>query len=52
VTFDPDADSLVEDRAEDASVSIGDTDPVSTGTVEVVEWRYIYLPIVLNNYGT
>lgn len=52
VTFDPDADSLAEDRTEDASVSIEDTDPVSTGAVEAVEWWYIYLPVVLNNYGT
>ena len=30
VTFDPDADSIVEDRVTDTSVSIQDTEPVST----------------------
>jgi len=56
VTFDPDADSLVENpeenpEEEDASVSIEDTDPASTGTVEAGEWWYIHLPLVLRNYG-
>ncbi len=36
LTFDPDADSIVEDRAEDTSLSIQDTLPVSTGLVTLI----------------
>jgi len=36
VTFDPDADSIVWDRAEDTSVSIQDTMPVSTGVITLI----------------
>lgn len=36
VTFDSDADSIVEDRTTDTSVSIQDTAPVSTGLITFV----------------
>jgi len=36
LTFDPDGDSIIEDRTEDTSVSIRDTQPVSTGLVTLV----------------
>ena len=36
VTFDPDADSIVEDRTTDASVSIQDTVPTTTGIITFV----------------
>jgi hypothetical protein len=36
VTFDPDADSIVEDRSTDTSVSIQDTMPISSGLVTLV----------------
>ena len=49
VTFDPDADSLVEDRAEDSSVSIEDTEPM-TSTTAIGEQQGIYLPIILKNH--
>ncbi|MGD2205676.1 MAG: hypothetical protein PVH17_02755, partial [Anaerolineae bacterium] len=48
VTFDPDADSLVEDRAEDASVSVQDTVPVSTGEI-ILRWD-LFLPTVLKSF--
>lgn len=35
VTFDPDADSVIEDREENTSVSIQDTTPIFTNIIEI-----------------
>jgi hypothetical protein len=53
VTFDPDADSLVEDRPEDVSVSIQDTKPMSTTAITASSappGSPVYLPIILKNH--
>ncbi len=49
VTFDPDAHAVVEDRAEDSSVSIQDSDPVSTGVVSPCDC--FHAPLVLRRYS-
>ena len=48
VTFNPDADSLVEDRPEDSSVSIQDTQPI-TAAITTSSVSSVYLPLVLRD---
>ena len=46
VTFDPDADSLNEDRTEDTSVSVADSSETNTGNVPIPEFPSLAVPVV------
>ena len=45
VTFDPDADTLNEDRTEDTSVSVADSVETNTGDIPIPEFPFMAVPV-------